>query len=83
MTEPFTLSVFYKGQTMDFPARLVVYGYSHQFKVTINQQEVSFEPDEEGQYRAVVAPGHGNNAPAAPERDLLLLIQQQITALRQ
>ena len=82
MTEPFTISVDYKGRTLDLTARLVVFGYSHQFRVLLDNMEVYFEPDEEGLYRAVSVTGPGEK-PAAIDRHLLLLIQQQLTALRQ
>ncbi len=30
-------------------------GYTHKFKVLVNGEEVLFEPDEEGNYRAVLS----------------------------
>jgi len=82
MTEPFTISVYYKGSTLDLTARLVVLGYTHQFRVSVGNSEVYFEPDEEGEYRAVSVTGVGEK-PVAIDRELLMLIQQQIAALRQ
>ena len=56
MNEIFDLPVNYKGKTLLFPSRLVHLGYTHQFLVNVYGTEVSFEPDEERSYRAVVNP---------------------------
>ncbi|MBD0288578.1 MAG: hypothetical protein ICV84_25940 [Flavisolibacter sp.] len=56
MNEPFDLPVNYKGKQLLFPARLLMLGYTHKFQVQVNGFEVLFEPDEERNYRAVVAP---------------------------
>ncbi len=54
MNEPFELPVTYKGKDLLLPAQLLNYGYTHKFKVTVDEQEVLFEPDEERMYRAIV-----------------------------
>ena len=54
MNEPFELPVSYKGEELLLPAQLLNYGYTHKFKVTVDEQEVLFEPDEERMYRAIV-----------------------------
>lgn len=56
MEESFELPVTYKGQELLFPAQLKQLGYTHQFVVTIYDQEAFFEPDEEQQYRAMLDP---------------------------
>ena len=56
MYEPFELPVMYKGEEQLFPAQLVQAGYVHQFKVDVYGEEVTFEPDEEGAYRALLSP---------------------------
>ncbi len=33
----------------------MVLGYTHKFKVIVNEREVFFEPDDEGSYRAIAA----------------------------
>ncbi len=35
--------------------RLILLGYTHKFQVEVNDQTVLFEPDEERNYRAVIA----------------------------
>ena len=56
MDEPFTISVFYKGKTLDFEARFKQWGYSHRFLVEVEGIPLFFERDEEGSYRAVLFP---------------------------
>lgn len=54
MDEPFTLIVDYRGKTHHLEACLQLFGYSHKFKVVVEETGVFFEPDEEGNYRAVL-----------------------------
>ena len=81
MTDPFILSVHYKNTELHFTAQLKLQGYSHTFRVLVNGTEVYFEPDEEGQYRAVKMPGQNEKDLAAIEAGLLHVIQQKITAI--
>lgn len=39
-----------------FPAQLKPFGYTHRFLVNVYGQDVFFEPDEEGNYRAIIDP---------------------------
>jgi len=55
MAEAFTLAVLYKGEQKVFDAELRVMGYTHKIAVNINDTEILFEPDEERNYRAVLA----------------------------
>jgi hypothetical protein len=81
MTDPFILSVNYKGSALHFTAQLMLQGYTHKFKVLINAMDVYFEPDEEGLYRAIKMPGQEEKDLAAIDRDLLSLIQQKIATI--
>jgi len=81
MTDPFILTVNYKGHDSDYPAQLLLLGYTHKFKVQVNETEVYFEPDEEGQYRVVQAPGQETAAMAAIDHVLLGLLQQKIAEI--
>jgi hypothetical protein len=56
MEDAFELPVIYKGKEMLFISQLLMQGYTHKFQVDVNGQEVSFEPDEERTYRAIVQP---------------------------
>lgn len=57
MTEPFELPVTYKGEIHLLEAELQSWGYSHRIIVKVDDQSITFEPDEERNYRAIVAPG--------------------------
>jgi hypothetical protein len=54
MEDSFELPVEYRGEQYMFKAVLVVYGFTHKINVDIDGQAVAFEPDEEGNYRAIV-----------------------------
>ncbi|MCU1441740.1 MAG: hypothetical protein JWP85_2737 [Rhodoglobus sp.] len=55
MNEPFILPVNYQGTEHEFKARFERWGYTHRIAVLIGEITVSFEPDEEGGYRALAA----------------------------
>jgi hypothetical protein len=52
----FELPVMYRGQEVEFPAKLIRYGYSYKIEVTVNDMLVAFEPDEERNWRALIDP---------------------------
>ena len=54
--EGFELPVTYKGQEVEFPAKLIRYGYSYKIEVTVHGMLVAFEPDEERNWRALIDP---------------------------
>lgn len=76
--EPFDLPVLYNGTELLFPAHLQQTGFSHRILVEINGTEVSFEPDEERNYRAVVDPEKLNKTPDA---GLLKAVAESIEAI--
>jgi hypothetical protein len=78
MTDPFILTVDYKGQTQDFNAQLLLQGYSHKFQVTVGDMELFFEPDEEGHYRAILMPWQQEKDLKKIDKLLLSEIQQKI-----
>ncbi|MDR3678723.1 MAG: hypothetical protein P4L41_02080 [Flavipsychrobacter sp.] len=53
MLEGFELPVVYKGQEMEFGARLVISGYVYQFIIIVNDRDLVFEKDDEGNYRVI------------------------------
>jgi len=53
MNEPFILPVNYQGTEHEFKARFERWGYTHRIAVLIDETTVTFEPDEEGGYRAL------------------------------
>ncbi len=56
MNEPFVLQV----NEHDFKARFERWGYTHRFFVLIGEETYTFEPDEEGSYRALGNVSSGN-----------------------
>ena len=53
MNESFNLSVIYKGEEQEFKARFERWGPAFRFAVLIGENTVTFEPDEEGNFRAL------------------------------
>ncbi len=53
MHEPFIIPVIYQGTEHEFKARFERWGYTHRIAVLIDEMTVTFEPDEEGGYRAL------------------------------
>jgi hypothetical protein len=78
MDEPFDLPVIYKGQELLLPAQLIQQGYTHKFRVMIKDVEVYYEPDEEGNYRALVDP---ETLPKSLEPELLQIVAESIEAI--
>ena len=54
MAERFELPVEYNGKKHFFKATLNVYVYTHKFHVDVDGQTIIFQPDEEGNYRAII-----------------------------
>ncbi len=52
--EYFSIPVTYKGEERDFTSRLLMSGYTHKLEVEIDGHLISFEPDEDQNYRAIV-----------------------------
>ena len=71
MEDSFVIEIEVARKEYSFEGRLVTVGYTHKFVVLINGPEVTYEPDEEGNYRAIL-----NEADQAKikERDMELII---------
>ena len=54
MEDGFGIDIEYNGEILSFDVRLATTGYTHNFMVVINTIEVTYEPDEERNYRAIV-----------------------------
>lgn len=76
MDEGFELPLHYKGQDLLLPAQLQTWRYSHRILVTIGEQTVIFEPDEQRDYRAVL-----KDATEAPDKDLIQAVGNAIEQL--
>ncbi len=55
MGERFEIPVTYMGREQLFFAEMVATGYSYKIYVDVDGQQISFEPDEERNFRAVIA----------------------------
>ena len=78
--EQFNLPVSYKGEEQEFTAWLHVTGYTHKFVVDVHGQNIIFEPDEEGTYRAVLNYEDINTAKNV-DRELMQAISENIHTL--
>ncbi|MDP4262287.1 MAG: hypothetical protein Q8941_07125 [Bacteroidota bacterium] len=55
MEEEFELPVIFNNKELSFPARLLNYSYSYKLEVDVEGTKLLFEPDEERNWRAVIA----------------------------
>ena len=81
MKEEFIITILYKGQPMEMTGQLLLQGFTHKFKVKLEDKELFFEPDEEGHYRAVKMPWQEEKKFSMLDKNLLSAIQQQIEAI--
>jgi hypothetical protein len=75
MEEGFKLPVLYKGEELEFESKLVALGYTFRFQITIDEDELVFEKDNEGSFRVI-----NYNPSATPHIDTALL-EAVITSL--
>jgi hypothetical protein len=47
-----TLTIDYKGAELELPVKAYSYGYTYRLEVKVGDEVITFEPDEEGCYRA-------------------------------
>lgn len=55
MPDDFEIPVVYRGKEISFPGQLITMGYSYKIQVDVYGSLISFEPDEERNFRALVA----------------------------
>ena len=80
MNNSFEISVVYNAKEIDFPAELIPYGYSHKIEVDVFGKIISFERDEEQNFRAVINYDDLSNADSV-NKALLGAITEQLVAL--
>ena len=78
MNDEFTLSINYKGQLKDYPARLLLQGYTYKICVIANDMELYFEPDEEGCFRVVRMTGQDEEKLEMIDKGLLQELNAKI-----
>ena len=81
MDERFLLEVSYRGETMKYDAEMRYYGYVYKVAVDIDGLLVIFEPDEEGEYRALVSPEQISRKDNALEFGLLQALAEELRRL--
>ena len=79
MAEEFEIDIDYRGEEKKLRGSLLLYGYSHQIKIQLDDMEIYFEPDEEGIYRVLKMPWQKEKDFERIDRGLLYAIQQKIT----
>ncbi|MES2005894.1 MAG: hypothetical protein V4450_15355 [Bacteroidota bacterium] len=80
MAETFDLPVWYNGEELFFPAELQTLGYTHKIRVTIEGVNFVFEPDDEKNYRALLA-DTDHNKPSSVDTSLLQAIAETLHEL--
>jgi hypothetical protein len=58
MDEDFELPVHYNGKELHFPAKLTPFGHSYRIGIEVNGIVISFDKDEERNWRASVQNNH-------------------------
>ena len=81
MTDEFNLIIENRGEVKEFPANLLLQGYTHRFKVLVDGLERFFEPVEEGSYRAVKMPWQDEKQLEQMDRTLFPAIPEKIEAI--
>jgi hypothetical protein len=77
MNETFVIRVAFQGTEHEFKARFERWGYTHRIAVLIDETTFTFEPDEEGGYRALA------EVPAATvNTGLLQVVAEKLAKLR-
>jgi hypothetical protein len=80
MNEPFLMPVIYQGKEHEFKARFERWGYTHRIAVLIDETTFTFEPDEEGGYRALIHPESAISADPPPAA-LLQAVAEKLAGL--
>jgi hypothetical protein len=80
MDNYFNIPLWYKASQYQLSAELITSGYSYKIAVDVSGKIVSFEPDEEGHFRALISPDDleaNNNI----DKDLLEAIADQLVLM--
>lgn len=79
MEDLITFPVNYLGKEHEFEAKFYPYGFTYRIELNLDGVTVFFEPDEERNYRAIVAPEHFNKRQKL-DTGLLAAIAKQLKA---
>jgi len=75
MADELSITIKYKGETIELPVSAYNYGHTYRIAVKIEKDEIIFEPDEERQLRAF--------APPHTDKELIAIIAQQLEKIRE
>ena len=81
MEDEFQIPVIINGKELSFSASIIASGYITKIAVKIYGETVFYEPDEEGQYRALISNESLNNEPQI-NVELLKEIAKTIESVR-
>lgn len=78
--EEMLLPVAYQDKEMEFPIKLVTLGYTHQFIILIDGIKVTFEKDDQGDFR-VLMNASDTEIKKQPDAGLLRAISEVLARL--
>lgn len=78
MFDIFDLELHHLGTDYSFATQLQQTGYSHRFIVNIQDCTFHFEPDDEGNYRAIIPYGADEKAYTKTDPGLLSAVAEKI-----
>ena len=78
MEDALHLPVTYKGTDLEFPVVVRKWGLSYRFEVDVDGTPVYFEPDEEGNLRAIIEEGPQRKMPPL---ELLKIIGETLQSI--
>jgi hypothetical protein len=79
MNEPFLIPIIFEGYEQEYKARFERWGYTHRIAVLVDETTYTFEPDEEGGYRAIATENTNGSKPVS--LSLLQLIAEKLKTL--
>ena len=80
MDNNFEIPVTYASKEFNFPAKLIAYGYTYKIEVDFFGKPVSFERDEEQNFRAIINAADLQET-GTIDKDLLAVIAEQLIVL--
>jgi hypothetical protein len=79
MDDLIIIPITYLGKELEFEGKFYPYGFIHRIELNLNGIIVFFEPDEERNYRALIAPEHSEKSRSL-DTGLLAAIAAQLKA---
>ena len=80
MDNDFEIPVIYASKEYNFSAKLISYGYAYKIEVDVFGKPISFERDEEQNFRAVISTADLQET-GMIDKDLLASIAEQLIIL--